>query len=438
MNAAANVAQSYLGDKPTTTSPSYKPRQDGSTMKALVWHGAKKVAMEEVPVPTVNEPDDIVLRVTGTTVCGSDLHLYNKEIIQLKSGDILGHEFCGIVDEVGPNVTDLKPGDRVVSSFQIACGNCQFCQKGLTSMCDTTNTSSVQEKMYGNKIAGVFGYSHFVGGFPGGQAEYVRIPFGQNNVLKIPNDIPDEKALYLSDVIPTSYHAVKCADVQKGSTVAIWGLGPIGLNAAQWAKLEGASLVIGIDIVDNRLELARSKLGIEVIDPRTTDVLERIHELTAGTGVDCSIDAAGFRYTQSLIQKAQRAIGLETDASQIVNEILRATRKFGTVSLIADYAATTNGFLIGAVMEKGITLRGAGQCPVQKYWHDLLKKVESGEFDPTVILTHRFDIDEIPNIYAAMDQKTDNVIKSFVQTKFSSPPAPGTPPLSSLKARSLN
>ncbi|KAF9048421.1 chaperonin 10-like protein [Panaeolus papilionaceus] len=407
-------------------------------MKALVWHGARKVSMEDVPVPTVNEPDDIILRVTGTTVCGSDLHLYNKEIIQLKDGDILGHEFCGIVDEVGPNVTEFKPGDRVVSSFQIACGNCQFCKKGLTSMCDTTNSSSVQEKLYGNKIAGVFGYSHFVGGFPGGQAEYVRIPFGQNNVLKIPDNIPDEKALYLSDVIPTSYHAVKCADVQKGSTVAIWGLGPIGLNSAQWAKIEGASLVIGIDTVDNRLELAKSKLGIEVIDPRQTDVLQRIHELTNGTGVDCSIDAAGFRYTQSLIQKAQRAIGLETDASQIINEILRSTRKFGTVSLIADYAATTNGFLIGAVMEKGITLRGAGQCPVQKYWHDLLKRVESGEFDPTVILTHRFSIEEIPNIYAAMDQKTDNVIKSFVQTRFSAPPAPGTPPLSSLKAHALN
>lgn len=300
-------------------------------------------------------------------------------------------------------------------------------------MCDTTNKSHVMDALYGGKIAGIFGYSHFAGGFAGGQAEYVRIPFAESNVLKIPDNLPDEKALFLSDIIPTSYHSVKCAQVEKGSTVAIWGLGPIGLNAAQWCKIEGAKKVIGVDTVAHRLQFAKEKLGIEVIDPSKEDVVEKIHSLTDGFGVDCAIDAAGFRYTQSIVQKAQRAVGLETDSSQIINEIIRSTRKFGYISLIADYAATTNGFLIGGIMEKGITLRGAGQCPVQRYWHDLLKKVESGEFDPYVVLTHRFSIDEIPAIYAAMDQKTDDVIKSFVQTRFSSPPAPGTPPLSTLK-----
>jgi len=432
MNAASNLAERYLGPKPTSTKPEYKTRP-GQTMKALLWKGTDKVVMEDVPVPAVTEPKDVILRITGTTVCGSDLHIYHKELIQQESDAVLGHEFMGIVDEVGPEVTNFKVGDRVVSSFQIACGSCRFCKEGLTSMCDTTNHSHVQEKLYGSKIAGIFGYGHFVGGFNGGQAEYVRVPFGDSNLLHIPDNVPDEKALYLSDVIPTSYHAFKCAQVEKGSTVGIWGLGPIGLNVAQWCKIEGASKIIGIDTEGYRLDFAREKLGIDVIDAsKVSDVVDEIHKMVP-IGLDCAVDCAAFRYTTSVLHKVQRAVGLETDSSQIVNEEIRAVRKFGTISLIADYAAYTNNFLIGGVMEKGVTLRGAGQAPVQKYWHELLKKVEDGIFDPTLILTHRFTIDEIPEIYKAMDEKTNGVIKTYVQTKFSSPPAPGTPPLSSLK-----
>lgn len=421
MNAAANLVQHYMGAAETSTTNKYKAKESGEKMKALVFHGTRKVSIDEVPAPAVTEPKDVVLKITGTTVCGSDLHLYNKEIMQMKDGDILGHEFCGIVDEVGPEVTDLKKGDRVVSSFQIGCGTCKFCKEGLTSMCDTTNNSSLQEKLYGSKIGGVFGYSHFVGGYSGGQAEYVRVPFGSNNLLKIPDSVPDEKALYLSDVIPTSFHAVKCANVEKGSTVGIWGLGPIGLLSARWAQIFGAGKVIGIDPNEDRLKLAKDKLGIETINSATTtDINDAIRELVP-IGLDCAIDAAGFRYTKGIAHRVQRAVGMETDTSETVNEALRAVRKFGNISLIADYAGTCNGFLIGALMEKGINLRGAGQCPVQRYWHDLLKLVEDGTFDPTIILTHRATIDDIPAIYDSMDKKTDHVIKTFVETRFSPP-----------------
>jgi len=375
----------------------------------------------------------VICKVTGTTVCGSDLHLYHKEIMQLQRGDILGHEWMGIVDEVGSAITQVKKGDRVVASFQIACGTCKFCKEGLSSMCDKTNSSSVQEKLYGKPFAGLFGYTHFAGGFAGGQAEYVRCPFGDTNLLKIPDSVPDEKALYLSDIVPTSYHSVVCAEVEKGKSVAIWGAGPIGLLAAKWSKLAGARRVIVIDRVPERLALARDTIGCDIINfEEQTDVVAAIYKLEPD-GVDCGIDAAAFRYTKGLLNTVQRAVGLETDSSEILNEALQAVRKFGTISLVADYAATTNGFLVGALMEKGITLRGTGQAPVQKYWKDLLKKIEKGEFDPTIILSHRFKIDEFRELYDAFDKKEDGIMKTFVETRFSAPRSVG-PELSSLKA----
>jgi threonine dehydrogenase-like Zn-dependent dehydrogenase len=300
-------------------------------------------------------------------------------------------------------------------------------------MCDKTNSSSVQEKLYGKPFAGLFGYTHFAGGFAGGQAEYVRCPFGDVNLLKIPDNVPDEKALYLSDIIPTSYHATECAEVKEGKSVAIWGAGPIGLLAAKWSKLKGARRVIVIDSVKERLQLAKEKIGCDVIDfSEDSDVVAAIYKLEPD-GVDCGIDAAAFRYTKGLLHGIQRAVGLETDSAEIVNEALRAVRKFGTIALVADYAALTNQFLIGALMEKGITLRGTGQAPVQKYWKDLLKKIESGEFDPTIILSHRFKIDEFQELYAAFDRKEMGIMKTFVETRFSHPRAEGTPELSSLK-----
>ena len=300
-------------------------------------------------------------------------------------------------------------------------------------MCDTTNSSKIQEKLYGKPFAGLFGYSHFAGGYAGGQAEYVRCPFADTNLLKVPDSVPDEKALYLSDIVPTSYHSVVCAEVGKGKSVAIWGMGPIGLLAAKWSKLAGARRVIAIDSVPERLEYAKKQLGCDIIDfSQQKDVVAAIYEMEPD-GVDCGIDAAAFRYTKGLLHTVQRAVGLETDSSEVVNEALRAVRKFGTISLVADYAAMTNQFLIGALMEKGITMRGTGQTPVQRYWHGLLEKIESGEFDPTIILSHRFKIDEFSELYDAFDKKELGLMKTFVQTRFSHPVAKGTPELSSFK-----
>jgi threonine dehydrogenase-like Zn-dependent dehydrogenase len=303
-------------------------------------------------------------------------------------------------------------------------------------MCDRTNSSSLQEKLYGKPFAGLFGYSYFAGGFDGGQAEYVRVPLADVNLLKIPDSVPDEKALYLSDIVPTSYHATICADVKEGKSVAVWGLGPVGMLACKWSKLAGARRVIAIDRVPERLALAK-KIGCDVIDfSEIKDVVGEIYKLEP-EGVNCAIDAAAFRYTKGMLHTIERSMSLETDSSEIVNEALRATRKFGSISLVADYAAMTNQFLIGGLMEKGITLRGCGQAPVQKYWHELLKKIESGEFDPTFILSHRFKIDEFQELYAAFDKKEHGILKTFVQTKFSKAPAKGTPPLSSFKAGDL-
>lgn len=353
--------------------------------------------------------------------------------MQLQAGDILGHEFMGVVESVGPEVHNVKPGDRVVASFQIACGECSFCKEGLSSMCDRTNSSSIQEKLYGKPFAGLFGYSHFAGGYAGGQAEFVRCPFADVNLLKIPDSVPDEKALFLSDIVPTSYHSTVCAEVKEGKSVAIWGLGPIGLFAAKWSKLAGARRVIAIDAVPERLRFAKEKIGCDIIDiTQISDVVAEIYKMEP-EGVDCCIDAAAFRYTKGMLHKAERLLGLETDSSEIVNEMLRAVRKFGNICLIADYAAMTNHFLIGALMEKGVTLRGGGQAPVQKYWKQLLGKIESGEFDPTIILSHRFDITEFKELYAAFDRKEHGVMKTFVQTRFSGQPSPGTPQLSSFK-----
>ncbi|KIN03354.1 hypothetical protein OIDMADRAFT_116822 [Oidiodendron maius Zn] len=425
-----------MGDRPTATTnePNTRPNQE---MLSLQWLGNKDVRVVNAPVPAITEPTDVICKVTGSTVCGSDLHLYHKEIMQLQRGEILGHEWTGVVDEVGAEVKNVKVGDRVVASFQIACGKCKFCKMSLSSMCDVTNSSALQEKLYGKPFAGLFGYSHFAGGFAGGQAEYVRCPFGDVNLLKIPDGIPNEKALYLSDIVPTSYHAVQCAEVGEGKSVAIWGAGPIGLLSAKWSKLAKARRVIVIDNVKERLSLARDRIGCDIINfDEDTDVVSAIYKLEPD-GLDCGIDAAAFRYTKGLLHKLQRAVSLETDSCEVINEALRAVRKFGTISLVADYAALTNQFLIGALMEKGITLRGAGQAPVQKYWKDLLRKIELGEFDPTIILSHRFEIDELRELYEAFDKKELGIMKTFVQTRFSEPPAKGTPPLSSFRSHDI-
>lgn len=388
-------------------------------MKALAWFGAGDVRIIDAPVPTITEPDDVIVKVTASTICGSDLHLYHGEIVTMQKGDILGHEFMGVVDKVGPNVKNLSPGQRVVASFQIACGECEFCKKKLSSMCDRTNDSSLQKLMYGTADAGFFGYSHFTGGYAGGQAEYVRVPKGNVNLLPIPDNVPDEQALYISDILPTSYHAVVDTGVEEGDTVAIWGLGPIGLLSAYWAKTKGASRVIGIDRVPERLAFARQKLGIETIDfSEYKEVPKRIRELVGDKGVDVCIDAGSFHEPKTISHKVQKFMMLETDSPETINEMLLSVRKMGRVGLIAAYSGYANQVNVGALMEKGIRLIGNGQAPVHLYWHDILKYLEEGKFDPSIVVTHRVPLEDMPALYAAFDKRVAGVEKVIVDTKF--------------------
>jgi len=289
------------------------------------------------------------------------------------------------------------------------------------------------QKMYGHRTAGIFGYSHFLGGFAGGQAEYVRVPFADVNLLVLPDDVPDEKALYLSDIVCTSYHAVMECNPQIGESIGIWGLGPIGLLVAQWLKMKGITRIIGIDNVPERLSLARQRYGVEPINfEEFEDVPTRIKQILNTDGLDRAIDCAAFRYSKSRTHKLQRAVGLETDTPEILNECLKSVKKFGTIAIIADYAGTTNGFNIGALMEKGIRLIGCGQAPVQKYWTECLGYIQRGEFDPTLVLSHRFRFENIVEVYKRFDIKDSSVMKVFLETRFSSPATPGTPPLMNL------
>ncbi|TFK68936.1 GroES-like protein [Pluteus cervinus] len=443
MQATANKLQETMGTLPTEVSPTYLPadeidpktgKKQIKTMKALVWVGSKDVrVVDDAPVPTITEPDDVILKVTGTTICGSDLHLYHGEIMALQEGDILGHEFMGKVHEVGPNVQGLHIGQRVVASFQVACGDCKYCKQKLSSFCDNTNKSSLQNYMYGQRDAGFFGYSHFTGGFPGGQAEYVRVPKGEVNLLPIPDNISDEQALYLSDVLPTSYHSVVDTGVEKGDIVGIWGLGPIGQCAARWAQLKGASRVIGIDRIPERLAMAE-QAGIETINfDQHKDVVKRILELVP-QGLDVGLDCGTFHEPKAWLHKVEKALMLETDVPETINEMIVAARKMGRCGIIAAYAGFANHVNIGALMEKGIRLIGNGQAPVHKYWREILNDyIIPGKFDPRFMITHRVPLEDMGRLYGAFDKRTDGVEKVFVQTQFSDSPGEKCPALTRVK-----
>lgn len=393
-----------------------------STMKAVVWLGSRKVAcVEGVPRPRLTHPGDAIVRVTYCSICsGSDSHLYSGEIPTMDEGFTLGHEACGVVDEVGDAVKTLHVGDRVVIAFSVACGTCDFCQRGEFTGCDSTNDSKLFEQMYGGgRPAGaIFGYSRLVGNIPGSQAEYVRVPFGDVNCLRIPDSVPDEKALFISDVLATALHATELGEVREGDTVVIWGLGPIGLYAAEWSKFKKAKRVIGIDMVPARLTLARDSFGIEVLNRTgmTSDqVVSTLSSLLPPVGgADVVIDATGFRFSESWTDKLQRATGMETDTPEVLRECLMVVRKYGRVSVIADYLGTTNRFPIGHIMMKHLTLR-SGQCPVQKYWKFIMETLERGEIDPLLMVTHRLNgLEEMPEAYDKLFNKTDGCIKVLV------------------------
>ncbi|KAK9385889.1 GroES-like protein [Lipomyces mesembrius] len=410
----------------------------GAKMKALVWMGKNKVEVVECPKPRIVEDRDVIVKVTGATVCGSDLHLLHGAIQQMEKGDILGHEFCGVVESIGPKAMgkSFKVGDRVVASFQIACGECVYCKEKLSSQCERTSDNTIQTTMYGGRVAGIFGYSHFTGGFAGGQAEYVRVPYGDVNLLKLPDSVPDEKGLYLSDVLCTAWNAVLDTGVRKGHVVAIWGAGPVGQMTADFAFHSGASRVIVID-KNWRLDFLKSKYpNIETIDYTklgkgesvTTRLRTMVHK-----GPDVCIECAAGEYAKGWAHYFEMLLGMETDTSEIVNEMITACKSFGSCGITGVYVGYTNHFNIGALMERGIRLIGNGQAPVHKYWHKLLKKVEDGEIDPLKMVTHRVLLDELDEVYHKFDKREDGMQKVFVQTQYSFAPAPGTPAVTQFK-----
>ncbi|KAK0353784.1 hypothetical protein LTR02_012406 [Friedmanniomyces endolithicus] len=403
------------------------------TMKALCWMGKNDVQMVDTPKPKVTEPRDVILKVTGSTVCGSDLHLLHGSVVEMQKGDILGHEFCGIVDSKGAEVTNLDIGQRVVASFQIACGDCYYCKQKLSSQCERTNSNTIEKGMYGGNTAGMFGYSHFTGGFAGGQAEYVRVPLGDVNLLKLPDDVPDEKGLYLSDVVCTSWNCVVDTGVKEGDVVAIWGAGPIGQMCAEFSFMNGAKRVIMID-QNWRLDFVKSKYPkVELVDfsklSNTKGVVNRLKEMVDGRGPDVALECVAGEYPKSIVHKLEMAAGLETDTPEILNEMIESVRNYGRVGITGVYVGYTNHFNIGSLMERGIRFIGNGQAPVHLYWHELLKKIQSGEIDPLKMVTHRVRVEDLDKVYAKFDARADGMQKVYVETKFSAPPCKGSPAL---------
>ncbi|GAM86344.1 hypothetical protein ANO11243_043580 [Dothideomycetidae sp. 11243] len=427
------------GDNNETAQDITNPAQDRAKygdpnikMKALCWQGKNTVEILEVPKPIVVEDRDVILKITGSTVCGSDLHLLSGTVVQLAKGDILGHEFCGIVDSVGPAVKNLKPGDRVVASFQIACGDCMYCNKKWSSQCEKTNSNTIEHGMYGGRTAGMFGYSHFTGGFAGGQAEYTRVPFGDVNLLKLPDDVPDEKGLYLSDVIATSWNCVVDTGVKEGDTVAIWGAGPIGQMCADFSFMNGAKRVIMID-QNWRLDYVKQKYPkVETLDfsnlPKGETVVSQLKKLVH-EGPDVALECVAGEYPKGWAHTIEMAVGLETDTSEILNEMIESVRSFGRVGITGVYVGYTNHFNIGSVMERGIRFIGNGQAPVHLYWEDLLKKIQKGEIDPLKMVTHRVRMEDLDKVYYKFKNREDGIQKVYVETKFSQPACAGSPAL---------
>jgi threonine dehydrogenase-like Zn-dependent dehydrogenase len=385
-------------------------------MRALVWHGKYSVSVDNVPDPKIQEPTDAIVKITATAICGSDLHLFDGYMPTMEDGDILGHEPMGVVVEVGSAVKNLKKGDRVVVPFVIACGSCFFCEKTLYSCCDTTNPNAeMAEKMMGHSPAGLFGFSHMLGGFAGGQAEYLRVPHADVGPIKIESDLPDEKVLFLSDIFPTGYMAAENADIEPGDTVAVWGCGPVGQMAIQSAWMLGAGRVIGIDRVPERLAMARSSGRAETINFDEQDVYETLQQMTKGRGPDRCIDAVGAEAhgtggVDAILDKAKAAVMLATDRAHALRQALYCCRKGGTVSVPGAYVGMIDKFPFGGSMNKALTIK-MGQTHVQRYGKPLLQKIEAGEIDPSFIITHRLPLEEAPGAYKKFRDKEDGCIK---------------------------
>jgi threonine dehydrogenase-like Zn-dependent dehydrogenase len=386
-------------------------------MRATTWMGKTHLEVQQVPDPKILNSHDAIVRVTSTAICGSDLHLYNGFIPTMRKGDILGHEFMGEVVETGPSVTRLKPGDRVVVPFPIACGHCRACVRGLTSVCENSNpNAAIAEKVMGHSPCGIFGYSHMLGGYAGGQAEYARVPFADFGPLKIEDDIPDEHVLFLSDIFPTGYMGAELCELAPGDVVAVWGAGPVGQFAIASARLLGAERVIAIDRFPYRLDMARDKAGAtEVINYAETPVLDALDELTAGRGPDACIDAAGMEAHVDVgplhaYDRAKQVMRSETDRPHALREAIMACAPGGVVSVIGVYGGLVDKFPMGAFMNKSLRMR-TGQCHVHRYLEPLMNRIRAGEIDPSFVITHRMELADAPRGYEMFRQKQDDCEK---------------------------
>jgi threonine dehydrogenase-like Zn-dependent dehydrogenase len=385
-------------------------------MKANCWMGKKRVEVREVPDPKILNSRDAIVRITSTAICGSDLHLYNGLIPTMERGDILGHEFMGEVVETGSAVKNLKVGDRVVVPFPIACGACNMCQRDLFSLCENSNPNAwMAEKLMGHSPAGLFGYTHMLGGYAGGQAEYARVPFADVGPLKVPDGLTDEKVLFLSDILPTGYMGAEMCNIQPGDVVAVWGCGPVGQFAIASAKLLGAERVIAIDRFPYRLRMAAEKAGAtDTINYEEESVLECLKELTAGRGPDACIDAVGMEAhghtAMYAYDRAKQALWLETDRPLALREAILACRAGGTLSVIGVYGGFVDKFPMGALMNKSLTVR-TGQTHVHRYLRPLLDRIERGEIDPSFVITHRMRLEDAPEGFEMFLHKRDNCEK---------------------------
>ncbi len=394
-------------------------------MKAVVWNGAKTVDVETVPDPGILAPGDAILRITSTAICGSDLHLYNGLNPAMRKGDILGHEFMGIVEETGPGVRNLRRGDRVVVPFNIGCGHCYFCERDEWSACEMSNPNSREiAAVTGYPAAGLFGYSALYGGYAGGQAEYVRVPYADVGALVVPPEVEDERVLFLGDIFPTGYMAAENCDIRPGATVAIWGAGPVGLMAARSAWLLGAEQVIVIDRVPERLRLATDKCGAVALNyEEVDDLVETLKEMSGGRGPDAVIDAVGLEAhgtgVGGLYDKAKQALRLQTDRPTALRQAIQACRPGGTVSIPGVYMGAADKFPIGVAFGKGLTFR-MGQTHTHRYMSLLLRHIMNGDIDPSFIITERVALEDAPRAYERFEEKQDGCIKVVMKPRMSS------------------
>jgi threonine dehydrogenase-like Zn-dependent dehydrogenase len=384
-------------------------------MKAICWYGKNDVRVEEVPDPRILNPRDAIVRVTSTAICGSDLHLYNGHNPAMKKGDILGHEFMGEVVEIGSGVKNLRVGDRVVVPFPIACGRCVRCQEGNFSLCENSNPNAwMAEKVWGHSPCGIFGYSHITGGYAGGQAEFVRVPFADVGPIVIPPELTDDQVLFLSDILPTGWMAAECCDIEPGDTVAVWGCGPVGQFAIKSAFLLGAERVIAIDHWPERLQMTREESGAETLDSEEVDVLDALKEMTGGRGPDACIDAVGSEsHAPGIVyayDRAKHAMMLQMDRPHALRQAITAVRNGGRVSVVGAYMGVADKIPLGSFMNRSVTLK-TGQCHVQRYMKPLLERIMRGELDPTFIITHHLPLEDAPRGYELFKKKEEGCVK---------------------------